>query len=101
MISWPCLDTRKARKRWAAAWCLRRLEDGGARDVEHVAGVVRGEVGDLRVHVGRADLGSHPVPVVLVDDAEGDRAAVHLVGDGLVVGIDVAAGVGLDALAAS
>ena len=47
--------------------------------------------------VARSELGLHPVPVVLVDHAEGDRAPVDLVGDGLVVGVDVAAGVGLDA----
>ena len=98
MISWPCLETRKARNLWAAAWCLDDLRTAGARDVEHVAGVVRGEVGDLGVHVGRAELGPHPVPVVLVDDPEGHRATVHLVGDRLVVRVDVAAGVGLDPL---
>ena len=43
------------------------LQHGRAGDVDHVAGVVRGEVGDLRVHGRRADLGPQPVPVVLVD----------------------------------
>ena len=90
MISWPCSETRKARNFCAAAWCFEDFRIAGARDVEHVAGVVRGEVGDLRVDVARPELGLHPVPVVLVDHAEGHRAAVDLVGDGLVVGVDVA-----------
>ena len=44
----------------------------------------------------RSELGAHAVPVVLVDHAESDGAAVDLVGDRLVVRVDVAAGVRLD-----
>ena len=50
------------------------------------------------MHVRHADLAAHPIPVVLVDHAERDLAAVDLVGDRLVVRIDVAAGVRLDAV---
>jgi hypothetical protein len=77
---------------------LGGLENPRARDVDHVAGVAWSEVGDLRVHVRCAKLGSQPIPVVLIHDAEGDGAAVDLVRDRLVVGIDVAAGVCVDAL---
>ena len=101
MISWPCLETRNARNLWAAALVLGGLQDAGARDVEHVAGVARGEVGDLGVTFDAPSSARMPVPVVLVDDPERDRAAVDLVGDRLVVGVDVAAGVRLDRLPAT
>ena len=93
MICWACGDTRNARKRWALAWWLLDLRIAGAGDVDDVAGVVRRQERDLGVHVGRADLVPDPVPVVLVDDPEGGAAAVDLVDDGLVVGVDAAAGV--------
>ena len=47
MISWPFFETRKARNFCAAAWCVPRLQYRRGRDVEHIAGVTRGEVGDL------------------------------------------------------
>ena len=56
-----------------------RPEDGRSGHVEHVSGIMGREVGDLRVHVGGTDLGAQPVPVVLVDDPEGDGSAVDLV----------------------
>ena len=90
MISWPCRGDQKGQELLGVGRVLRRLQDRGARDVEHVARVVRGEVGDLRVDVARPQLGLHPVPVVLVDHPERHRAPVDLVGDGLVVGVDVA-----------
>jgi hypothetical protein len=45
-----------------------------------------------------ADLGPHPVPVVLIDQPERYGSLVDLVGNRLVIGVDVPAGVGLDAL---
>src|SRR5580704_14291448 len=45
---------------------LAVLEHPRAGDVDDVAGVVRGEVGDLRVRRAGAYLGLEPVPVVLV-----------------------------------
>ena len=77
---------------------LGGFENGGARDVKDVARVARGEVRDLRMDVGGSELSLHPVPVVLVHHSEGDCAAVDLVGDRLVVRVDVTAGVGLDAV---
>ena len=76
----------------------RGLEDARAGDVHDVADVVRGEVGDGRVQAARADLGPLPVPVVLVDDAEGDLAAVDGAGERLVAGVVVTPGVRLDRL---
>ena len=77
---------------------LRTSEDRCAGNVEDIAGVPRGEVRDRRVDIGGTDLGTHPIPVVLVHDSECDRPSIHLVRDGLIVGIDVAGGVRADSL---
>ena len=77
---------------------LGGAQDGGAGDIEHIADVVRGEVSDLRVHGRRTDLRPLSIPVVLVDDPERHLPPVDLVGDGLVVRVDVAGGVALQCL---
>ena len=96
MISWPCFEIKEGQELLRRSLMGARREHRRRRDVEHVAGVAGGEVSDVGVHVRRADLGPQSVPVVLVDHTEGHRAPIDLVGDGLVVGIDLASGVGLD-----
>ena len=75
---------------------LARLQHRRPGHVDDVAGVAGREVGDQRVHLGRAVLRSHPVPVVLIYHAKGDGSLVDLGRDRLVIRVDVPGRVGLD-----
>src|SRR3974377_1314106 len=72
MICWPSRETTKAANRWAADWC----------------------VVDPRAPIP-ATSRPQPVPVVLVDDPDGDLSRVHLRRDRLAVGVDVVTRIGL------
>jgi len=74
----------------------RGLHNARAGDVQDVPDVMGRKVRDGGVHIGCAYLGALAVPVVLVDDADRDLSSIDLVGDGLVVGVIVAAGIRLE-----
>ena len=97
-MAWPSALTRKATNCWAVGLMLGGLHHAGARDVEHVAGIVGREGASGRVHGRRAHLLAQPVPVVVVDQAELDLALVDLRHQRLVVGVGVAPALRLDRL---